>query len=193
MNQVPSQCKNLEECVNILLRLFDKEPSLKGEYDIAAIKASRDKVVNPRFEIVFAGTYSAGKSMLINALLGKELLHSGTGHVTGRECYIEYANSSEEERVEFTFLNLEAIKEEVKERCQKLEIKPLNINREDSITKVLEECENRRKENANTEEADEAEGLQFLLQGFQSHRQYIHSSENKTYTMQDLQLDNPSC
>jgi GTP-binding protein EngB required for normal cell division len=34
------------------------------------------KAILPSFEIVFAGAFSAGKSMLVNALLEQELLYS---------------------------------------------------------------------------------------------------------------------
>jgi len=60
MTQKP---ENLEAEVNRLLRLLDKEPSLRGQHDTAANRTSRDKAIDPRFEIVFAGTYSAGKSI----------------------------------------------------------------------------------------------------------------------------------
>jgi GTP-binding protein EngB required for normal cell division len=37
--------------------------------DLSGIQASLAKAISPTFEIVFAGAFSAGKSMLINALL----------------------------------------------------------------------------------------------------------------------------
>jgi len=60
--------------VDCLLKLLSKEPSLKGQHNTTAINTSLKKAIDPRFEIIFAGTFSAGKSMLINALLGQELL-----------------------------------------------------------------------------------------------------------------------
>ncbi|MFB2976551.1 dynamin family protein [Microseira sp. BLCC-F43] len=191
MTQVPSQSKNLEAHVNCLLRLLDKEPSLRGQHDTAAIKTSRDKAIDPRFEIVFAGTYSAGKSMLINALLGQDLLYSNTRHATGIECYIEYAKSPEEERDVLTFLSVSEIQEEVKDRCKALKLKPIDITKEGAIEQLLQECQqiiDQEGGTKNTEKAEEANGLKELLDGFKANRKYIDQSENRTYEMEELGL-----
>ena len=85
MTQMPPQCTNLQEQVDSLLQLLRQEPSLRQQ-DITAVQASLKKAISPEFEIVFAGAFSAGKSMLINALLERELLYSAEGHATGTEC-----------------------------------------------------------------------------------------------------------
>lgn len=77
------------------------------------------KAIAPKFEIVFAGAFSARKSMLINALLERELLYSAEGHATGTECYIEYAEP-EAERVVLTFLSEAEIKQQAASLCQYL-------------------------------------------------------------------------
>jgi replication fork clamp-binding protein CrfC len=189
MTQKPHQCENLQADVNHLLRLLDKEPSLRGQHDTAAIKTSRDKAIAPRFEIVFAGTYSAGKSMLINALLGQELLYSNTGHATGIECYIKYAKSSEEERVELTFLSVLEVQEEVNDRSETLEIKSVDITQEGAIETLRQKCKEitgDHKGSGKTEKEDEADGLLALLDGFEDNRKYINPSNNKTYGMEEL-------
>ena len=192
MTPKPHQSENLEADVNLLLRLLDKEPSLRGQHDTAAIKTSRDKAIAPRFEIVFAGTYSAGKSMLINALLGQDLLYSNTRHATGIECYIEYAKSPEEERDVLTFLSISEIQEEVNDRCENLELKKkIDITNEQAIKQLVEECGAIIKQEGgskNTEKGEEADGLKALVEGFHAHRQYIDSSENKVYEMEELGL-----
>lgn len=189
------QSEKLEADVNLLLRLLDKEPSLRGKHGTAAIKTSRDKAIDPRFEIVFAGTYSAGKSMLINALLGQDLLYSSTGHATGIECYIEYAKSSEEERVELTFLSILELQEEVKDRSEKLELNlvDVDITQEMVIQKLKQQCQKitgDHKGSGKTEKEGEADGLLALLEGFEDNRKYIDSSNNKTYGMEELGLSN---
>jgi predicted GTPase len=75
----PPQCENLQTQVNSLLELLHQEPSLRSQQDTTAIEASLKKAISPKFEIVFAGAFSAGKSMLINALLEQELLYSSGG------------------------------------------------------------------------------------------------------------------
>ena len=187
------QSEKLEADVNLLLRLLDKEPSLRGKHGTAAIKTSRDKAIDPRFEIVFAGTYSAGKSMLINALLGQDLLYSSTGHATGIECYIEYAKSSEEERVDLTFLSTSEVQEEVNDRCKTLKLQSVDITQEGAIKKLREQCEKitqEHKGSGKTEKEGEADGLLALLEGFEDNRKHIDSSNNKTYGMEELNLSN---
>jgi predicted RNA-binding protein with RPS1 domain len=192
MTQKPHP-ENLEADVNRLLRLLHKEPSLRGKHDIAAIKTSRDQAIAPRFEIVFAGTYSAGKSMLINALLGQDLLYSSTGHATGIECYIEYAKSSEEERVELTFLSVLELQEEVNDRSETLKLTPVDITQEGAIEKLRLQCTKitgDHKGSGKTEKEDEADGLLALLDGFEANRKYIDQSKNNTYGMDELGLSN---
>lgn len=187
------QSEKLEADVNLLLRLLDKEPSLRGKHGTAAIKTSRDKAIDPRFEIVFAGTYSAGKSMLINALLGQDLLYSSTGHATGIECYIEYAKSSEEERVDLIFLSISELQEEVNDRCKTLALKSVDINQEVAIQNLRQQCKKiteDHKGSGKIEKEDEADGLLALLEGFEDNRKYIDSSNNKTYGMEELGLSN---
>ena len=187
------QSEKLEADVNLLLRLLEKEPSLRGQHNIPAIKTSRDKAIAPRFEIVFAGTYSAGKSMLINALLGQDLLYSSTGHATGIECYIEYAKSSEEERVDLTFLSTSEVQEEVNDRCKTLKLQSVDITQEGAIKKLREQCEKitqEHKGSGKTEKEDEADGLLALLDGFEHNRKYIDPLKNNTYGMDKLGLSN---
>jgi predicted RNA-binding protein with RPS1 domain len=187
------QSEKLEADVNLLLRLWDKEPSLRGKHGTAAIKTSRDKAIAPRFEIVFAGTYSAGKSMLINALLGQDLLYSSTGHATGIECYIEYAKSSEEERVDLTFLSISEVQEEVNDRCKTLAVKSVDINQEVAIQNLRQQCKKiteDHKGSGKIEKEDEADGLLALLDGFEVNRKYIDRLKNNTYGMDELGLSN---
>ena len=192
MTQKPHQSEKLEADVNLLLRLLGKEPSLRG-HDTTAIKNSRDKAIDPRFEIVFAGTYSAGKSMLINALLGQDLLYSSTGHATGIECYIEYAKSSEEERVDLMFLSISEVQEEVNDRCKTLALKSVDINQEVAIQNLRQQCKKiteDHKGSGKTDNEDEAEGLLALLKGFEANRPHIDQSKNNTKGMEDLGLSN---
>jgi GTP-binding protein EngB required for normal cell division len=100
-NALP-QCQNLQAQVDSVLNLLQQEPSLQARVDTSAVRSSLKKAIAPTFEIVFAGAFSAGKSMLINALLERELLYSAEGHATGTECQIAYAEP-EQERVVLTF------------------------------------------------------------------------------------------
>ncbi len=75
MNSLPPQCSELSQNVNNILDLIPQVPNIERK-DTLAVEASLKKAIAPKFEIVFAGAFSAGKSMLINALLERELLYS---------------------------------------------------------------------------------------------------------------------
>lgn len=102
MTKIHPHCENLASQVNQVLELLQKNQEMRSHLDTYPVETSLRKAISPRFEIVFAGAFSAGKSMLINALLERELLYSAEGHATGIECYIEYA-PLDKERVVMTF------------------------------------------------------------------------------------------
>jgi replication fork clamp-binding protein CrfC len=132
MSDLPLQCKNLKEQVESILQLLQQEPTLRFQ-DITPVQTSLNKAISPKFEIVFAGAFSAGKSMLINALLERELLYSTEGHATGTECKIEYAEV-DKERVVLTFLSEAEIREQAVSLCQKLGFKTVpNFNQAEVI------------------------------------------------------------
>ena len=98
-----------------------KNPPFGRKHDTTAIQTSLNKAISPTFEIVFAGAFSAGKSMLINALLGRKLLYSAEGHATGTECHIAYA-AQDQERVVLTFLSEAEIIEQANALIARLKI-----------------------------------------------------------------------
>jgi GTPase SAR1 family protein len=110
MHPLP-QCQHLQGDVEQILQLLSQVPQLSNA-DTNAVRSSLKKAIAPTFEIVFAGAFSAGKSMLINALLERELLYSAEGHATGTECKIAYAEV-DAERVVLTFLSETEIWEQI--------------------------------------------------------------------------------
>ena len=74
-NLLPSEKESLQQQVESLLQLLRQDATLR-QIDTSLIRSALDKAISPTFEIVFAGAFSAGKSMLINALLGRKLLYS---------------------------------------------------------------------------------------------------------------------
>jgi replication fork clamp-binding protein CrfC len=193
MNLIFPQCENLSEQVNSLLELLHQEPTLRTQQDISAIEASLKKAISPKFEIVFAGAFSAGKSMLINALLERELLYSAEGHATGTECYIEYAEP-EQERVVLTFLNELEIKEQIFTLCQRLDLKvPTNINQVEITNLLNQYCEKIIEQEggeSKSERAKQAHALKLLLEGFITNRDRIHGVNNATYSMEQFDFSN---
>jgi len=134
-----AECQDLQAQVESILQLSHQETSLRSQ-DTTPVQSSLRKAVSPTFEIVFAGAFSAGKSMLINALLERELLYSAEGHATGTECYIFYAEA-EQEKVILTFLSEVEIREQAVALCQKLGLTPpSNINQADMVDLLRQGC-----------------------------------------------------
>ena len=192
MSGMPLQCHNLKEQVESILQLLQQELSLRSQ-DITSVQTSLGKAISPKFEIVFAGAFSAGKSMLINALLERELLYSAEGHATGTECKIEYAEL-EKERVVLTFLSEVEIREQANSLCQQLGFTTaVNINQAEVVSLLHQGCEaiiQQEGGESKSERAKQAKALIFLLQGYEANRQHIHTINNATYSMEHFNFSN---
>ncbi|MDJ0735242.1 MAG: dynamin-like GTPase family protein [Nostocaceae cyanobacterium] len=192
MSEMPLQCQDLKTQVESILQLLQQEAKLRS-YDLTAVQTSLDKAISPKFEIVFAGAFSAGKSMLINALLGRELLYSAEGHATGTECKIEYAEAGEE-RVVLTFLSEAEIREQAISSCQQLGFKTVaNINQSEVIDLLHKGCESIIAQEGGenrSERAKQAKALILLLEGYIGNRDRIHTVNNATYSMEQFNFSN---
>ncbi len=186
------QCKDLQAQVESLLDLLRQEPTLRAQ-DTTAVQASLRKAISPTFEIVFAGAFSAGKSMLINALLERELLYSAEGHATGTECKIAYPDS-DQERVVLTFLSEVEVREQINALCQRIGLAaPTNINQSDSIKQLQVQASaiiEQEGGKAKSESAKQADALCLLLEGFSSNRDRIQTVTNATYSMEQFNFTN---
>jgi replication fork clamp-binding protein CrfC len=220
--------------VERLLELLHQEPSLRAlQDDVRAVQASLRKAIAPTFEIVFAGAFSAGKSMLINALLERELLYSAEGHATGTECYIAHAEPTRE-RVVLTFLSEVEIREQAVALCQRLGLAAANkligiqvalsrrrgtwqmaegtriksfsffakvcnlnvhqlINQPEAINLLRQGCMlilQQEGGESKSERAKQAKALDWLLEGFMTNRDRIHTMNNATYSMEQFNFSN---
>ena len=193
MTQMLPQCQNLQEQVESLLQLLHQEPSLRAlQDDVTAVQASLRKAIAPTFEIVFAGAFSAGKSMLINALLERELLYSAEGHATGTECYIAHAEP-DQERVVLTFLSEVEIREQAGAICQRLGLSAANINQPEVIDLLRQGCMTILQQEggeSKSERAKQAKALDLLLEGFMSNRDRIQTVTNATYSIEQFNFSN---
>lgn len=192
MSDLPLQCKNLKGQVESILQLLQQEPTLRSQ-DITPVQTSLSKAISPKFEIVFAGAFSAGKSMLINALLERELLYSAEGHATGTECKIEYAEA-DKERVVLTFLSEAEIREQAVSLCQQLGFKTVaNINQIDVINLLRQGSEaiiQQEGGESQSERAKQAKALMLLLEGYMANRDRINTVNNATYSMEQFNFSN---
>ncbi|TVQ17647.1 MAG: dynamin family protein [Leptolyngbya sp. DLM2.Bin15] len=186
------QCDDLQAQVNVVLQQFYAEPQFSN-VDTSAVRASLKKAIAPEFEIVFAGAFSAGKSMLINAILERELLYSAEGHATGTECKIAYA-PMDQERVVLTFMSEAEVREQVTALCQQLGLPTAgNINNPDLMGQLQQRCSvilEQEGGESKSERAKQASGLKFLLEGFTHNRDRIHSTQNNTFSMEQFNFTN---
>ncbi|MCC5656927.1 dynamin-like GTPase family protein [Nostoc sp. XA010] len=192
MSDLPLQCKNLKEQVECILQLLQQEPTLRFQ-DITPVQTSLSKAISPKFEIVFAGAFSAGKSMLINALLERELLYSAEGHATGTECKIEYAEV-DKERVVLTFLSEAEVREQAVSLCQQLGFKTVfNVNQDTELIDLLlrsDKVIQQEGGESQSERAKQAKALMLLLEGYIANRDRINTVNNATYSMEQFNFSN---
>jgi replication fork clamp-binding protein CrfC len=197
-NTLP-QCQNLQAQVDSVLNLLKQEPTLQARVDTSAVRASLKKAIAPTFEIVFAGAFSAGKSMLINALLERELLYSAEGHATGTECQIAYAEP-EQERVVLTFLSEAEVLSQVQLLGKKLGLNlhdPQQANlllQEQSLMDTLRDSciaiIQQEGGESKSERAKQASAFKLLIQGFVDNKKYIDKTTNRTLSMEQFDFKN---
>jgi len=187
------QCQDLQAQVEAILQLLQQEPNLRSQQDGSIVQSSLRKAIAPTFEIVFAGAFSAGKSMLINALLERELLYSAEGHATGTECKIAFAKTGEE-RVVLTFLNEVEVREQIQALAQLIgQVSPTNINEIEALRQLqtltlnVIELEGGKSKSKRAKDAD---ALNLLIEGFIQNRDRISSVANATYSMEQFNFDN---
>ncbi len=185
MSESLPQCANLSQDVKTVLDLFHTEPSLRSQQDTTGVETALKKAISPRFEIVFAGAFSAGKSMLINALLERELLYSAEGHATGTECYIDYA-APDKERVVLTFLSEKEIQEQISNLCQRLSLSNTgNVSDPQFFEHLTQYCQKIIDKEGGKDKAEiakQAHALILLIDGYIQNKERIHATNNATYS-----------
>ncbi|MEB3280638.1 MAG: dynamin family protein [Lyngbya sp.] len=168
---------SLQNQVDALLNLISQAGIV---VDTAAVKRSLHKATSPRFEIVFAGTFSAGKSTLINTLLERKLLYSSPGVATGTVCYVEYAKNPDDEKAVLYFFSKTEIQKQVSELCEILELADgVNLDLPDSIQNLRTKAGNKLKEakdNKDLKQEQQAKLLLQLLDGFVANKDKIQSN-----------------
>ena len=192
MSFLPPHCSELSSNINAILDLVSKS-NLNRQTGL--VEASLSKAIAPKFEIVFAGAFSAGKSMLINALLERELLYSAEGHATGTECYIEYAEP-EAERVVLTFLSEAEIKQQATSLYQHLGLFVKDdVTKSETIDLLHQACAaiiETEGGASKSERAKKANALDLLLQGYEANRDRLDPIKNNTYSMEEFNFSNLS-
>ena len=89
--------------VNALAAALDELAGLGTERDREQIAALRDRLDAARLRVLVAGEAKRGKSTLINALLGREVLPSGVTPLTAVTTTVRYGD---DERAEARYLDV---------------------------------------------------------------------------------------
>jgi hypothetical protein len=134
------------------------------------------KILEQRtYTLVFFGGTGVGKSTLINALLGRNLLPTGAvTAVTGTIVYIEQADEGEAESLVLTYWNQEEFAKRVRRLCQLAELDGFDITNDgerEQAREAIEEIMTANQENAKTERD---EYLEILIDCIDS---YEHNQE----------------
>lgn len=76
---------------------------LKNKYE--TMQENVTAIANKEFRVVFTGIYSSGKSTVINALLGKNILPQAEGTCTDKICYIKHSKENKYSKVVYVLKN----------------------------------------------------------------------------------------
>jgi energy-coupling factor transporter ATP-binding protein EcfA2 len=131
------------------------------------------KILGQRtYTLVFFGGTGAGKSTLINALLGRNLLPTGAvTAVTGTIVYIEQAAANEAESLVLNFWSKDEFAERVRRLCQLAELDGFDITNDAEREQVADDIKGIVEESKEESKTERDEYLEILLD-------CIHSYEN---------------
>lgn len=133
-----------------------------------------EKILDQRtYTLVFFGGTGVGKSTLINALLGRNLLPTGAvTAVTGTIVYIEQADEGEAESLTLDYWNRDEFAARVRRLCQLSEIESFDITdkgEREQASKDIAALLADARENAKTERDEYLEILQDCINTYEIH------------------------
>ena len=127
------------------------------------------------YTLVFFGGTGVGKSTLINALLGRNLLPTGAvTAVTGTIVYIEQAAEGEAESLVLSYLSKDEFAERVRRLCQLAEIDGFDITNNgerEQARKDIEALGESRKDQAKTERDEFLEIIVDCIDSFENNKE----------------------
>ena len=134
------------------------------------------KILEQRtYTLVFFGGTGVGKSTLINALLGRNLLPTGAvTAVTGTIVYIEQADKGEAESLVLTYWNQEEFAKRVGRLCQLAEIEVFDITNDGEREQARETIQEIMATNQESAKTEQDEYLEILIDCIDS---YEHNQE----------------
>jgi len=150
-------------------------------------KALVEKLKNPEFNVVFLGSFSSGKSTLINALLEKEVLPESTKATTAVPTYIRFKERVKSDNaVKVTYLNQsgkDRLRElYIKEIAERFDKNNLKIDLDGKTSEKQVEILNKTKKDSTKYEGKDLkiiDELIRLLNEWDTERQEEYTSYNK--------------
>jgi hypothetical protein len=141
------------------------------DYLIRAVPQAQDSVDEAQkilaqrtYTLVFFGGTGVGKSTLINALIGRNLLPTGAvTAVTGTIVYIEQASEEEGESLTFDYWSREEFAKRVRRLCQLAEIDGFDINIEGERVQTRDAIEALNEESKDDAKTERDEYLEILI------------------------------
>ncbi len=116
------------------------------------------------YTLVFFGGTGVGKSTLINALIGRNLLPTGAvTAVTGTIVYIEQASEGEAESLTFDYWSREEFAKRVRRLCQLAEIDGFDINNDAERIQARDTIEALNEESKDDAKTERDEYLEILV------------------------------
>ncbi len=176
--------KNIDQTRDYLIRAV---PQAQQSIDEA------QKILEQRtYTLVFFGGTGVGKSTLINALLGRNLLPTGAvTAVTGTIVYIEQATEGEAESLVLNYWTQKEFAERVRRLCQLAEIDGFDITNEGERDQARETIAAINEENEGAAKTERDEYLEILIDCINSYEHNQDLYKEGLPAPQNLALDNP--
>jgi len=161
-------------------------PQAQQSIDIA------QKILEQRtYTLVFFGGTGVGKSTLINALLGRNLLPTGAvTAVTGTIVYIEQADEGEAESLVLTYWTKEEFAQRVRRLCQLAQIEGFDITNDAEREQARETIAAIMEENKGSAKTERDEYLEILIDCANSYEHNQDLYNDGPPAPQSLILDN---
>src|SRR5690606_29317548 len=150
-----------------------------------------EKILDQRtYTLVFFGGTGVGKSTLINALLGRNLLPTGAvTAVTGTIVYIEQAEEGEAESLTLNFWNRDEFAARVRRLCQLSEIDTFDITNKGEREQAREDIQNLVEDGRENAKTERDEYLEILLDCINTYEVHEDLFQNGPPAPQSLPLD----
>lgn len=150
-----------------------------------------EKILDQRtYTLVFFGGTGVGKSTLINALLGRNLLPTGAvTAVTGTIVYIEQAEEGEPESLTLNFWSRDEFASRVRRLCQLSELEPFDITNQAEREQARADIATIMEEGRDNAKTERDEYLDILIDCIDTYEVHEDMFQNGPPPPQTLPLD----